>query len=260
MHLSRLDFIFWAATFVGHVALLCTLIGRNRVNKYPIFTTLIAVNIARTVTLYCVFNFGTEKQYSHTYWSLAILDVALQFGVVYELAARTFRPLGVWARDLRNDFAGLICLSLIVATCLTWLATPPARKVLDIVVIKGKFFSSVCMIELFVGLLALSATAGLQWRTHASRISQAFGVYSIVCVWIDIAHNYFGFRSDNHIFFILSRIRVCTYLCCLCFWIVTLGPDEPPLRQMTDEMRSRLSEFRPKIRQDLEKFRSRRLP
>lgn len=255
MHLSRLDFIFWAATSVGHIALLGVLVGRGRVAQYPIFTTLIAANIARTITLYFVFDFGTEKQYSYTYWSLAILDVALQFGVVYELAVHTFRPLGAWARDLRSYFAGLICLSLVVAGGLTWLASPPARKFLDAVVIKGIFFCSVCMIELFVGMLALSTTAGLPWRTHASKISQGLGVYSMVCVLIDVAHNYFGIRGDNRMFFILSHIRVFVYLCCLCFWIAMLWPDEPPSRQLTDEMRLQLSEFRRRMKYDLGKFR-----
>ena len=202
MHLSRLDFILWAATFVGHMALLCVLVRRRRAVRYPIFTALIAADIARSITLYLVFDLGTAKQYSYTYWSLAIVDIVLQFAVVYEIAVHTFRPLGCWARDLRAHLVGLICLSLAVAVGLTWLASPPARTILDAVVIKGKFFSSVCMIELFVGMLALSATAGLPWRSHTSRISEGFGVYSMVCVLIDAAHGYFGFGGDNHIFFV----------------------------------------------------------
>ena len=260
MHLSRLDFILWAATLTGHITLLYVLVRRRRAVEYPIFTTLIAANILRTILLYCVLTFGTQRGYSNTYWSLAIVDVALQFGVVYELAVQTFRPLGTWARDLRSGLIGLIGLSLAVAAGLTWLASPPARTILDVVVIKGTFFSSACMIELFVGMLVLSATAGLPWKTHAARISQGFGTYAMVCVLIDAAHGYFGFQGDGHMFFMLSRIRVFTYLFCQCFWIATLWPDEPPRRQLTDEMRLQLSEFRRRIESDLGKFRSGRLP
>jgi len=259
MHLSRFDFALWAATLAGHIALLCALVWRERTARHPIFTALIAMNIGRTLALYCVYKFGTERQYSYTYWSLAIADVALQFGVVYEIAIRIFRPLGAWAQDLRTYLVTLIGLSLLVAGALTWLASPPAREMLDTVVIKGKFLSSVCMIELMIGMLVISTLAGLPWKTHTARISTGLGVYSIICVLIDTADGYFGFRDDNYYFALLSHIRVIIYLCCQCYWVITLWLDEPPPRFLTDGMRLQLLELRHRVQYDVGKLRSRGL-
>jgi hypothetical protein len=260
MHLSGLDLLFWAAGLVGHAALLFVLLRRRRYARYPVFTALIAMNVVRTAVLYCIVSLGTKSQYYFTFWSLAMVDTTLQFSVVYEMAANTFRPLGLWARDVRGSLIGLICLSLAIAAGLTWLASPPTRMWMQTVVIKGNFFSEVCMSELFVGILALSVTAGLPWKTHAAKISQGLGVYSMIEVLIEAAHNYFGITRDNHVYQALAHIRMAAYLCCLCYWIAALWPDEPASRSLTIEMRSRLSELRHGLEEDLRRLRSGRQP
>jgi hypothetical protein len=218
------------------------------------------MNGVRSVVLSLILSFGTKSQYYFTYWSLTMVDAALQFSVVYEMAANTFRPLGLWARDVRGSLIGLVCLSLAIAAGLTWLASPPTRMWMQAVVIKGNFFSEVCMSELFVGILALSVTAGLPWKTHAAKISQGLGVYSMIEVLIEAGHNYFGIARDNHVYQALAHIRMAAYLCCLSYWIVALWPDEPASRPLTIEMRSRLSELRHGLEEDLRRLRSGRQP
>jgi hypothetical protein len=259
MHLSRLDLVFWAAGFLGHVALFFVLIWRHRAKRFPIFTTLIAANIARTVTLYSILRIGGRHEYSHyyyTFWAFALLDTAMQFSVVYELTIRTFRPVRVWSHALKARFSWLIALSLTFAACLTWLANPPARNVMQTVVIKGDFFPEVCMIELFVGMLALSAIGGIPWKGHTAKISQGLGIYSMFNAITDVGHNYFGLGGNDHSYFILSHIRIVMYFLCLCFWIVAIWPDEAPQREMTEEMQLQLSGFRRRINSDLQKLRS----
>jgi hypothetical protein len=256
MHLSGLDFFFWVAGFVGHVALLFVLLWRKRALKYPIFATLIGVNLVRTVVLYCVLAFGNRRQYYFTYWSLAMVDAVLQFSVVYEMAAKTLRPLGTWARDVKSGFAALIALSLAIAAGLTWLANPPTRLLVQTVVIKGNFFSEVCMSELFVGILALSVTAGLPWKTHAAKISLGLGAYSMIEVLIEGGHNYFGLMRDSHVYQFLAHIRMGVYVCCLCYWTLALWPEEPASRPLTGEMNAQLLEIRRRVREDLERLRS----
>ena len=99
MHLTGLDLLFWAASFFGHVALLVVLFLRRRARTFPLFTTFICANILRTISLYLIARFGTKATYFYTYWYLAIFDVGLQLGVVYELASSIFRPVGVWTKE-----------------------------------------------------------------------------------------------------------------------------------------------------------------
>lgn len=260
MQLNGLDFLFWAAGFVGNVTLFGVLLWRRRHGRYPIFTILIGMNVIRTVVLSCILKFGSKSQYYYTYWSLTMADAVLQFSVVYEMATHIFRPLGTWARDVRGSLVGLICLTMVVAGGLTWLASPPSQMWMQAVVIKGNFFSEVCMGELFVGILAVSVDVGLPWKTHAAKISQGLGAYSIMEVLIEGGHNYFGIGQDDRLYQMLAHVRMLGYLGCLCYWIFSLWPDEPASRPLTNEMHLRLSELQRVVEEDLRRLRSRRQP
>src|ERR1700733_1049259 len=153
MHLTGLDFFLWAASFFGHVTLLFVLFFRRRARTFPLFTAFIFANILRTVALYLIARFGTKATYFYTYWYLAIFDVVLQLCVAYELASGIFRPLGMWAKDVRRSFVWLGSLSVVIAGALTWLASPPTRFWMQSVMIKGNLFSASLMSELFVAMI-----------------------------------------------------------------------------------------------------------
>jgi hypothetical protein len=256
MHLNGLDLLFWAAGLVGHITLLFVLLRKRYAGTYPIFTALIGGNVIRTIALYVILHFGTKSQYYFAYWWLEILDTALQLGVVYEVTSHIFRPRGEWARDVRGNLGWLICLSLVTAAGLTWLASPPTRFWMQTLVIKGDFFSSVCLSELFVGMLALSVAAALPWKTPALKISLGLGVYSTVEVIIEAAHGYFGIGRDNQVYVHLSHLRMAIYLCCLGYWIVSLWQEEPAPQRLTSDMHSQMAELQQEASRALQKLRS----
>src|SRR6201995_1819102 len=128
MNLSAMELFFWAAGFVAHLILLFVLFYRRRVRTFPFFTSLIALNVIRTVVLYLVLHHGSRNSYFYTFWSLSVLDVILQLGVVYEVATQVFRPLQVWAPDVRGKFLWLLNLSTTVALVLAWAATPVVQR------------------------------------------------------------------------------------------------------------------------------------
>ena len=81
--------------------------------KFPFFTALITLVVIKTIVLYFVLHYGSKDCYFYTYWSLDVLDTMLQLCVVYEIASRVFRPLDVWAHDVRGSYAWLLGLSLL---------------------------------------------------------------------------------------------------------------------------------------------------
>jgi hypothetical protein len=125
--LTNLDLLLWVAGFFGHLALLLTLLLRKRARMFPVFTTLIVLNVTRTIVLFLINREGTKATYFYTFWSLAFADVALQFGVVYELASKVFRPLGEWASDIRTRLAVLVACSIGFALLPTWIPHPQSR-------------------------------------------------------------------------------------------------------------------------------------
>ena len=232
MHLTGLDLLFWAASFAGHIVLLSVLCIRHRVRSFPFFTAFIAVDILRTIALYVIRQFGTKSTYFYSYWYLAIPDVALQFCVVYELASRTFRPLGIWAKDVRRSFIVLGSLSIAIAAALAWLANPPTRLWMQSALIRGNLFSAALMSELFVVMIALSVRVGLPWKTHVANIAQGLGIYSIIDVLVEAAHSYFGVGRDIRAYTYLSHARMTVYLACTLYWIIMLWREAPYSRSV----------------------------
>jgi hypothetical protein len=252
MELLSFDRFAWAVSFFGHIALLLLLTMRGRARSFPLFTTYIASNIAKTVILYFILH-DRPGDYSSAYWSMGVLDEALQFLVLLELALHVFRPTGVWAPDVWKTFAGLACASVIVALPLTWMAAPRSATLGRAFVLRGNFFSAALLSELFVAMLALSAVAGLPWKTHVARIAQGLGVYSMVCVAIDIVSRYLG--NDDHAYKVLSHIRIGTYLACEGYWIVTLWQEAPAPRELPESMLTQIYALQRQVEYDLAKIR-----
>ena len=98
MHLTGLDFFLWAVSFLANLWLLFVLCYRRLAKSFPLFTALALLCVIRTVVMYFVLHYGTRHSYFVTYWSLAVVDTMLELGIVYEIASRVFRPVGVWAR------------------------------------------------------------------------------------------------------------------------------------------------------------------
>ena len=258
MHLTGIDFLLWAAGFLAHIVLLAVLFARRRVQSFPIFSTLIATNIVRTLALYLiVLDHGSKHEYLLAYSSFAILDLVLQLGVVYEMASHVFRPLGHWAPDVRGSFLVMVSISLLVAAGLTYLPdNPPAPTWLKSALIRGNFFSATLMAELFLGMVILSITVGLPWKTHAARIAQGFGFYSLVCILTEAAHTYLGMDHDARVSSAVSYFRISSYLFTVGYWTVTLWVQAPAPRELPDEMRAQLFVLHRRLESDLGRLKA----
>lgn len=241
MTLSDLDFLFWAMSFVEHVALLFVLLFRGRFRNLPVFTVLIALNVVRTIVLFLIRRHGTQSTYFYTFWSLAVVDVGLQLGIVYELSSKVFRPVGEWAPDIRKRFPIWASWSIILASLLTLIPKPSCHFWIQKIILKGSFFSAALTSELFVGMIALSAIAGLRWTSHPAGIVKGFTVYSIATLILETANTSSGLGGGGQVYDGLSRVRIAIYLCCVAYWIVALWRNAPRGGKMPDHVREQAS-------------------
>lgn len=256
MHLTGIDLLFWVAGFVAHVVLLLILWIRHRMATFPFFTILIASYVVRTVVLYLTALGGSKHAYLLAYLSLGSVDLTLQLCVVYEMASHVFRPLGSWAPDARIRLPWIVLASIAIAAGLTWLsAIPPAHTLLRTILIRGNFFSAVLMTELFAGMIALSATIRLPWKTHAARIAQGLGFYSFVCILIEAGHSYFGIDHSIRIAADLTYFRMLSYMICASYWIVMLWADAPFPMTLPKEMKEQLVTLQRLVEADLQRIR-----
>lgn len=241
MNLSETDLLFWAMSFIEHVALLSVLLLRGRLRNFPIFTALITLNVMRTIVLFLIRWQNAQSTYFYTFWSLAVLDVGLQFGIVYELSSKVFRPLGEWAPDIRKKFLIWVFTSIILTSLLTLVPDPSSHFWLQELILKGSFFSAALMSELFVVMVVLSAVAGLSWSTHAAKIAKGLTLYSIATLALETANTCLGLGGSGRMYDDLSRTRIAIYICCVAYWIVTLWRNAPPARKMPDRIRQQAS-------------------
>jgi hypothetical protein len=257
VHLTVLDHLFWAAGFLGNLGLLLLLFYRRQAKEFPFFTALVALSPTRSTLLYCLLHYGTRRSYFNAYWLLAIIDTMLQLCIVYEISSRVFRPLDVWAQDVRSSFAWLLVLSVTVALGLGSMAGPPARGWVPQVIYKGDLFAATLMSELLVAMMALAVSARLPWKGHAAGIAKGLGTYSLVAVLIETGRSYFGGSRELPVFLIFSHVRMAAYLCCVTYWIIDLCRDEWRGRVMTHEMREKIFTLHARLEYDLQDLRSR---
>jgi hypothetical protein len=253
MELTSFDRYVWAASFFGHVVLLLVLWRRGRARAFPVFTSFIVFNILRTIALYFIQR-DLPGEYSNAVWAMAVPDEALQFLVLYELVVHVFRPTGVWAPDVGKTFAVVGCASVAVALPLVWLAVPPTATLGRVLVVRGLLFCAALLSELFVGMLALSTTEGLPWKTHVARIAQGLGAFSVVCVVTDSIGNYFG--NEPHAYTVLSHIKNVVYVACEGYWIAMLWQDAPAPRELPESMLAQVYALQRQVEYDLARVRN----
>lgn len=260
MPVSGLDRLFWAAGFFGHLVLLAVLFRKDRARRFPFFTALIAFEVVRTVVLFVEREHGTRAAYLWTYLAVSLVDLSLQLAVAYEVASHVFRPMGRWATDVRSGLIWLGWGSLAVASGLTWLAAPSSPQWKFAALIKGNFFSASLLSELFLGMVVLSVTVGLPWRTHVARIAYGLGAFSVLDVLIEVAHTIYGGVYQANLGEVLTTTRKVLYLLVLGFWIVTLWQEAPETRELPEEMREQISRLQARLAYDLYTIRNWRKP
>jgi hypothetical protein len=260
LQLTVFDQSLWAAIFVQDLILVCVLLFRRRVRRVPVFTTLISFDIVRTVMLFVIQHSGSRATYFYTYWVLALIDVLLQLGVLYRIASCVFRPAGRWASDTVSGLIFLVLGSVAGATTLTWIPKPAVVLPLQVVLLKGNFFSALLFSELSVGMLALSVRAGLSWKAHIARLMQGFVGYSLCTLALETARTYFGVTQGSRAFSNLSQIRIVVYGLCMAYWIVTLWKEEPPSKKLTGSMRLQVFAIRQAVAAKIEAQRTEAKP
>src|SRR5258708_35492393 len=108
---------------------------------------------------------------------------------------------------------------------------------MQVVLLKGSFFSAALMSELFVGMMALSSIAGLSWSSHVAKIAKGLALYSVATLVFETANTSLGLDGNDRTYGELSRLRMVLYLCCVMYWMVSLWRNAPPARRRPELVR-----------------------
>jgi len=251
MDLSKLDNLLWAATFVGHVALVLVLIIRGRWKNFPVFTIWMGSDVLRTVMLYWIYRHGSHSLYARVYWSAAVLDFVLQIALVVEITRIVLRPTGTWVRDARKLFLLLGGTGLCVAALLAWGVSPPGLSAKDVWAVRCSLFASLVTCELVI-FMAFSATRlGLGWRNHVMALAQGLGLWLLVAVAVDGIQSYLGAAQS---FATLDHLRISVYCVALGYWIVQFWRPEPARSPISAELQKHILALHRRVTYDLDRL------
>lgn len=233
MGLSLLDKALWVAGFLGQLTLLGILCVRKGGARFPFFAAFIAFVTLENVIDFAVYRVGSARAYFWTYWSLGLLEVVVQLGVVYDMAREVLRPAGTWVRDARARFLLSGSLGAISAAALSFAVRPKGSADLYAWTIRLNLFVSLLLAELVLAMFWAAQQLGLHWRSRVMGLGQSIILWVGVSLCVETAHSYWGW-TQQYLFF--DHLRIAAYDAALGYWCVVFWREEPERKPLSAEL------------------------
>lgn len=249
MNLSTLDNVLWAASLIGHAALLLVLVLQKRAKDFPVFTFFVSSEVFRTMLLFLVLRYGTKHGYFVAYWTTGFANYVFQVAVIYEIARDVLRPTGAWVHDARKAFLGWGTAGMVVAAIIASQLGQPQSKGFDLWDSRITVFTSLLTCELFIAMAMAATRLGLQWRSHVVAIGQGIATWAVVALIEDFGHGILGWNRE---FVVFVHIRMFVYLSVLVYWIVAFWFPETVRAPLSAEMSAYLVALHDRVQYDLD--------
>jgi hypothetical protein len=237
MNISTLAGALWAASFVGHAALLLVLVTRRRWKIFRFFTAFIAFNVVRTVILFFAYRFGTPVTYWWLYWGATVLDLILQILVILEVLRIVLQPAEVWAEDARKKFRIIATGGVLPAIGLAFAIRHRIPHTPGGWIDLGQLFSVSLAVVLLLAMVASTTALGLVWRRHVAALALGWAAWNFTSFFVEGAFSYYGPRWHG---VDLDNVRIVIYELATVFWIVMFWIPEPKKGTLAPEQREYL--------------------
>lgn len=238
----------WAASFLGHAALIAVLILKRRSQSFPIFTTAITFQAFVSVLLFLISRDGSFHAYVLAYWVTAFPDYAFQVAVIFEMARIVLRPTGTWVSDARRSFLLWGGIGLLLAAAVAFALGSPGAKGLNLWDERITLFTSLLTCELFAAMIVSANRLGLQWRSHVIALGQGLTLWALLNLGSDVLHVIVGWERD---FALYDDIREFAYLGALLFWIASFWLPETERAPLSPDMEAYLLALHRRVQYDL---------
>jgi hypothetical protein len=254
MHFSLFDKLYWAAGPCFNAVLLFVLLWRSRWTQFPILTTWIAFQVARTLVLFFIYLHDSRSWYARIYVGGSWIDFILQLGVVLEIARIVLRPTGTWVRDARPRFIAFGLAGATVAALVAWWVSPPAWSVRFAWQIRADLFTSLVVCELFVVMSLTANRLGLGWRSHVMAVGQGLTAWTSLMVVTTALQSSLGTR---HFYAGLDQIRGLAYVTAITWMIFQLWRDEPQRQPISSDLQEYILALHKRVEYDLQRLDAR---
>jgi hypothetical protein len=176
--------------------------------------------------------------YFNAYCGGQIVDFALQFCVLVEVAWSVFRPFRASLPRYTVLFLGILIAG---AGVIIWqfadsaaLAHVPLAWHL---LLRLRQTDTVLRIVLFLLLASCSQLLSIGWRDRELQVMTGLGFYSLAALTVTILQSHQGFGMHYRE---LDQLLVATYICSLLYWTVSFAQEEAERREFSPQMQGLL--------------------
>lgn len=240
--------VLWTLTFAAHLVLLVVLMGRDRVARFPWFTTGIVLVTLRLLTVKLLLGRLPEMTMETIFIVMADLSAFVSLLVVLELARRAFGKV----RRSSWIIGALVLMAIGVAVLKYWGPWPAWKtitasstlatlRLMQLIAQKASLLADTETILVGVLIVALGRRFGAGWHSHTQKIAiglstASLAQLSIQAIWEWIVRSAMNnpaivqsMPDRNRILGIgqkLSNTNGAIFVAVLIWWIVCLWRDE----------------------------------
>lgn len=232
----NLDNAFWLAYIVVEAALVGLLAYRRAWRLLPFFFVyciwdILSNSFSLVASSFLHFGYST---YLNTYLAQTIIDSALQFAVLVELAWSVLRPI----RSSLPRFAivGITFVILAIGAAIwpfTVYSTLPSYSLELRIVCYLVRTVSILRILIFMVLAGCSQWLSIGWRNRELQVATGLGFYSLVTLAVTFVQPHL---NSPDLYVRLNQLGVSGFLCALVYWIISFSQKEEARQEFTPQM------------------------
>jgi hypothetical protein len=239
MHLTQWDYVLWISGCVGYLFLAAVLVIKKRYQTFPWFSGLLAAEILQSVILTTVCSPHHVLRYFYAYWAGEILNAVLLAAVIFEVARKFSRDVGISEPALLRDLRIIawVVPALISVAVIFFRFLPDLHHELANLAFK---IDAVCAFMMFGLVGTVSASMyfyGVRFKVHGAAIAYGLLLYAIGRVLVFVAALN---TADVYLWLEFERWLKPVYVLTLFVWCVTFWFEDPE-RKLSGDVEKILS-------------------
>lgn len=232
-----------AAFFAGNVAeavVVALLFYRRAWRTLPFFFIYSIECLAGSILFYVVQQRCSATVTFNTYFYESMLDFALQFCVLVEVAWSVFRP---YQKSLPRYSVWILGTLIAAVGIAIWpFVNPvsPAHAVMMVqwrMLVRSQQTVSILRVLLFLVLAGFSQLLSIGWKDRELQVATGLGFYSLVSLSITVWHSH---QTTDVQYRSLEGLLAAIYVCPLLYWVFSFSQKEAERREFSPQMQGLL--------------------
>jgi len=231
--MMSLDNTLWLVGIVTEVAVVGLLVYRRVWRTFPVFCVYCAWDLFVNAVGFFVQRFFPAS-YLTVYLADIVIDSALEFGVLVELAWSVLRP---FRASLPRKSLVFVSGSILALSAAIWpFAAIPGFGNLPLqwhLLMHLEQTAAILRILLFLALAGCSQLLSIGWRDRELQVATGLGFYSLISLAVAMLHAHLTTGSQ---YALLNQVEVGGYLCSLMYWVFSFSQKEAERREFSPQM------------------------